>query len=55
VLADEPTAHLDAATAARTLDALLRLLSPTSALVLVTHDGPGAARFSTRWDLRRDA
>jgi putative ABC transport system ATP-binding protein len=49
VLADEPTAHLDAATAERTLDGLLSLLHPQAALVLVTHDPPQAARCTRQW------
>ncbi|MBL7260208.1 ATP-binding cassette domain-containing protein [Paractinoplanes lichenicola] len=48
ILADEPTGALDRATAARTIDVLLRQ-ARDSALVVATHDPDVAARFPHRW------
>ncbi|MBI4753858.1 MAG: ATP-binding cassette domain-containing protein [Betaproteobacteria bacterium] len=49
LLADEPTAHLDDAACAETLDLLLHQAGEDgAALVLATHDGRVKARFSHR-------
>jgi len=52
-LADEPTGNLDAATRDAIMDLLLEQVSQTGAtLVMVTHDGTLASRFTRCVDLR---
>lgn len=48
LLCDEPTGNLDSANSSSILDLLLGTLSPTSALLLVTHDVEIAARCHRR-------
>jgi len=45
VLADEPTGSLDSENAAKVLDALLSVVSDTTALLVVTHDPHVAVRM----------
>jgi putative ABC transport system ATP-binding protein len=55
VLADEPTGHLDPATAARVMDALLaQTRAQGSSLVLVTHSEAAAARADRVLKLHAD-
>ena len=51
LLADEPTGQLDRATARGVVDALLAALDGDAALIVATHDGDVAERFSTRWSM----
>ncbi|MEV4509192.1 ATP-binding cassette domain-containing protein [Dactylosporangium sp. NPDC049525] len=52
VVADEPTAALDTATAAHLLDILLSTVDRLgAALVLATHDNVTAGRLHTRWPM----
>jgi putative ABC transport system ATP-binding protein len=51
VLADEPTGQLDRATSAELISALLRVLQPSSALVVATHDPVVANQLDQRWVL----
>lgn len=52
LLCDEPTGNLDSTNTNVILDLLLRTLSPTSALLLVTHDAGVAARCARRLTVR---
>lgn len=51
VLADEPTAHLDARATGRVLDQLLGRLQPDHTLVMITHDSGLLHRFQRTLEL----
>lgn len=55
LLADEPTADLDAATARIVTDALMALVADGMALIVATHDGALAARMDTAVEIGRPA
>ncbi|MCM3778602.1 ABC transporter ATP-binding protein [Microbacterium hydrocarbonoxydans] len=52
LLCDEPTGNLDSANGAIVVDALLASVSPTTAVVIVTHDESLAARCDRRINVR---
>ncbi|MDH3368090.1 MAG: ATP-binding cassette domain-containing protein [Gemmatimonadota bacterium] len=52
VLADEPTAQLDAATSETVVDAIFRARKSTTTLLMATHDPAVAERCDRRLDLR---
>jgi len=52
LLADEPTGQLDRATAMPMIDALLRSIDHTTALVIATHDLAVAERMDGIWRMR---
>lgn len=52
ILADEPTGQLDSQTAQHLMDVLLAALSPTTALVMATHDETVARRLKSVWRMK---
>ncbi|MCZ2110135.1 MAG: ATP-binding cassette domain-containing protein [Dehalococcoidia bacterium] len=51
LLADEPTGQLDRSTTAEVIDAIVRVRTPGTAIVIVTHDPLVAARCDRIWEI----